>query len=277
MALFLKDSKKWWVILFPQFTEFPSINNRTTMSPFIIFAIVLTIAYLLYYAAIITMDLVQKPKDDDKHAESIPIGGENDNNADAEPAPRTVRENPLTGGFDFGECAQQPEEVPSETEPEEAQEVKEGIPEPPVPTPSTNEAPAEQDVPKESQPEEAPAPPKAEEAENFAEEETEIADPHITSVDFLTKSPKKEPSNKPFDESKAFNQNKILPQYGVSETYDEKKDDAVERRAYEATRNLKDNKTSILGGLKTKSQISHELQTNSTQTNIEHKDVCTQC
>lgn len=255
------------------------------MSPFIIFAIVLTIAFLLYYATIITMDLVQKPKNDDEHAESIPMGSGNDNNDDAEPAPRAVTENPLTGGFDIDEHAKQSEEAPAEAEPEEAQEVKEGIPEPPAPTPSANETPAEQAAPTEPQPEEAPAPPKPEEAESAeetasaspAEEEEEIVDPHITPVDFLTKSPKKEPSNEPFDESKAFNPDKILPQYGVSETYGEKKDDAVEQRAHEVTRNLKDNKTSILGGLKTKSQISHELQTNSTQTNIEHKDVCTQC
>lgn len=253
------------------------------MSPFIIFAIVLTIAYLLYYAAIITMDLVQKPKNDDEHAESITVGGGNDNNDDAEPAPRAVRENPLTGGFEFDERAEHPEEAPAEAEPDEAQEVKEGISEPSAPTPPTDESPAEQEAPAAPQPEEAPAPPKAEEAEGVeeaespAKEEEEIADPHITPVDFLTKSPKKEPSNEPFDESKAFNPDKILPQYAVSETYGEKKDDAVEQRAYEASRNLRDNKVSILGGLKTKSQMSHELQKNSTQTNIEHKDVCTQC
>lgn len=253
------------------------------MSPFIIFAIVLTIAYVLYYAAIITMDLVQKPKNDDEHAESIPVGGGNDHNDDAEPAPRAVTENPLTGGFDIDEHAEQPEEAPAEAEPEEATQVKDGIPEPPAPTPSTNETPAEPEAPIEPQPEEAPAPPKPEEVESVegakssAEEEEDITDPHITPVDFLTKSPKKEPSNEPFDESKAFNPDKILPQYGVSETYGEKRDDSVEQRAHEVTQNLKDNKTSILGGLKTKSQISHELRTNSTQTNIEHKDVCTQC
>lgn len=41
------------------------------MSPFIIFAIVLTIAYVLYYATIITMDLNAKSKKEGEHEETI--------------------------------------------------------------------------------------------------------------------------------------------------------------------------------------------------------------
>ena len=41
------------------------------MSPFIIFVIVLTIAYVLYYATIITMDLNEKSKKEGEHEETI--------------------------------------------------------------------------------------------------------------------------------------------------------------------------------------------------------------
>lgn len=41
------------------------------MSPFIIFVIVLTIAYVLYYATIITMDLNAKSKKEGEHEETI--------------------------------------------------------------------------------------------------------------------------------------------------------------------------------------------------------------
>lgn len=40
-----------------------TLTNTDTMSPFLIFFIVVTIGYVLYYAAIITMDMNAKPKD----------------------------------------------------------------------------------------------------------------------------------------------------------------------------------------------------------------------
>ena len=40
------------------------------MSPFIIYAIVLNIAYILYYATIITMDMHAKPKDAENQTET---------------------------------------------------------------------------------------------------------------------------------------------------------------------------------------------------------------
>ena len=45
------------------------------MSPFIIFVIVLTIAYVLYYATIITMDLNAKSKKEGEHEETISAFG----------------------------------------------------------------------------------------------------------------------------------------------------------------------------------------------------------
>lgn len=60
------------------------------MSPFIIFAIVLTIAYVLYYATIITMDLNAKSKKEGELEETISaVDGKE---IDEEYAPQTVVE-----------------------------------------------------------------------------------------------------------------------------------------------------------------------------------------
>lgn len=69
------------------------------MSPFIIFAIVLTIAYVLYYATIITMDLNAKSKKEGEQEETISASDTKD--AEEEYAPQTVLEDTKTGGFSF--------------------------------------------------------------------------------------------------------------------------------------------------------------------------------
>ena len=74
------------------------------MSPFIIFAIVLTIAYVLYYATIITMDLNAKSKKEGEHEETISASDTKD--AEEEYAPQTVLEDTKTGGFSFLESTE---------------------------------------------------------------------------------------------------------------------------------------------------------------------------
>lgn len=69
------------------------------MSTFVIFAIVLTLDYILYYAAMITIDLTAKPKTEDAAEETIATDGMND--ADDDFVPRSVVENAETGGFSF--------------------------------------------------------------------------------------------------------------------------------------------------------------------------------
>ena len=73
------------------------------MSPFIIFAIVLTIAYVLYYATIITMDLNAKSKKEGEHEETISASDTKDAE---EYAPQTVLEDTKTGGFSFLESTE---------------------------------------------------------------------------------------------------------------------------------------------------------------------------
>ena len=103
------------------------------MSPFIIFVIVLTIGYLLYYAAVIATDVATQNKKAAGMEETIAAGDGDDDDA---PQPQSVMEDPDTGGFSFGEPEPaQPfapiseEEEISEEEPEEAPEPAEETPE----------------------------------------------------------------------------------------------------------------------------------------------------
>ena len=73
------------------------------MSPFIIFVIVLTIAYVLYYATIITIDLNAKSKKEGEHEETISASDTKDAE---ECAPQTVLEDTKTGGFSFLESTE---------------------------------------------------------------------------------------------------------------------------------------------------------------------------
>ena len=96
--------------------QFKSIGKE--MSPFLIFAIVLTIGYVLYYAAIITMDLNAKPKFGASAEENIVVGDSTDDQDEYKP--KAVVENPETGGFNFLDEGQALEpEVPSEEKQEE--------------------------------------------------------------------------------------------------------------------------------------------------------------
>lgn len=96
--------------------QFKSIGKE--MSPFLIFAIVLTIGYVLYYAAIITMDLNAKPKFGASAEENIVVGDSTDDQDEYKP--KAVVENPETGGFNFLDEGQALEpEVPEETNEEQ--------------------------------------------------------------------------------------------------------------------------------------------------------------
>ena len=77
------------------------------MSPFIIFAIVLTIAEILYFSAAIYMELHAKSRKDGGSTENIPLEDEDDS---AVVRPRTVTENVETGGFDITGTSSSPEQ-----------------------------------------------------------------------------------------------------------------------------------------------------------------------
>ena len=71
------------------------------MSTFVIFVIVLTLGYILYYAAMITIDMTAKQKSDAVMEETINADGFSETDADDDVVPRNVIENAETGGFSF--------------------------------------------------------------------------------------------------------------------------------------------------------------------------------
>ena len=99
-----------------------------TMSPFIIYAIVLNIAYILYYATIITMDMHAKPKGAENQTETISMDNDQESQETAI-MPKTVTEDPFTGNFNIAEAAEPvrpAEEIPEETTSENREDQTEG-------------------------------------------------------------------------------------------------------------------------------------------------------
>lgn len=89
------------------------------MTGFIIFAIVLTLAYVLYFAAMITTDLAALKKAAETEEENIDIGTANEEVDEF--ATQNVVEDPSTGGFNFVSSQQKEEDVATEIA--EAEEV----------------------------------------------------------------------------------------------------------------------------------------------------------
>ena len=111
------------------------------MNGFVIFLIVLTIGYVLYYAAIITIDLTAKPKDDGKKEETLAMGDMAD---DMGYTPKTVKES-SDGGFsvsdDMPETAEADEQTPEPAPAPLIAEAEEETPETLEPEPGTSQEP----------------------------------------------------------------------------------------------------------------------------------------
>ena len=89
------------------------------MTGFIIFAIVLTLAYVLYFAAMITTDLAAMKKAAETEEENIDIGKANEEVDEF--ATQNVVEDPSTGGFNFVSSQQKEETANEIAEAEEAE------------------------------------------------------------------------------------------------------------------------------------------------------------
>lgn len=230
------------------------------MSPFIIFAIVLTIAYVLYYAAIITMDLNAKSKKEGEHEETISASDTKE--AEEEYAPQTVLEDTKTGGFSFLEPNDTLENPAEENTENESTSVVDDI----MPEDSgtsadengnshfdTEDKPLQEDNPENDDDKEAPLSTSA-----FSEEATS-----------------EEKQEELFDESKAFDQDLAQPQYAVSSIIDNEKDAALAQRIDSISQRLVDCKTE--GGLRNPMQLASEIRENREHSNIDYKDEYTQC
>ena len=230
------------------------------MSPFIIFAIVLTIAYVLYYATIITMDLNAKSKKEGEHEETISASDTKDAE---EYATQTVLEDTKTGGFSFLE--------PTENNEKSIEEAIESIN---IPTIADDDS--RLDI--------AEISANTDEDNRQVTEDVEPSEEHQDNVDnkdslnttsaFL-EIPPEEKEDEVFDESKAFNQDMAQPQYAVSSIIGNEKDAALTQRIEEINQRLMDCPTER--GLRNPIQLASEMRENRENSNIDLKDEYTQC
>lgn len=233
------------------------------MTPFIIFATVLTIAYVLYYATIITMDLNAKSKKEGEHEETISAGG--DKEAEEEYVPQTVVEDTKTGGFSFVEATTDSQETPVE----EAEETAD------MPL-APSEDKQQETTDNNTDTKESPIPSTEDNTVTEGNsDEKEDEDLQIPTTVFSENVPSGEKQEELFDESKVFDQDLAQPQYTVSTIISNEKDAALLQRIESINQRLVDCPTG--GGLKNPMQLVKELRENREHCNIDFKDEYTQC
>ena len=234
------------------------------MSLFMIFAIVLTIAYVLYYATMITMDLNAKSKKEGELEETIPaIDGKE---TDEEYMPQTVVENTETGGFSFMEAPGDEEEnVPEE----EHNDILSNTPD------------NEQEQNFENDPEIQEGASDESEADNSSgttEEKRSIdetpEEDTIPTVDFSKALEPVASSEEPFDESKVFDADLAQPQYAVSSIIGNKADKVLAQRIENIEQKLQSCRAE--GKLINPFEFANEAKGDREKSNIEFKDEYTQ-
>lgn len=208
------------------------------MSTFIIFIIVLTLGYVLYYAAMITIDLTAKEKSETVTEETIDADDEDEE--ENEYAPRNVSEDSANGGFSISE----PDTSDVEEASEEISEADEQSPEDDAHNIEDNEDPSEtesatngdvEDVSDiEESDDEQPSNEQSSDEENPSADEaptedapideepdgttgTENEPPIITMVKYSEEEPAEKQEEEPFDEDKAFDKTLFTPKYDVTE------------------------------------------------------------
>ena len=246
------------------------------MSPFIIFAIVLTIAEILYFAAAISMDLHAKSKKETGTTESIPIGDENDGDGFQT---RTVTENMETGGFDItgtpsAPASEQISEADETAEISHAKDETSPTAEKPDDDESENTEPSSTEAdshPAENiEPTEAQSEPTPTERSDAQESENDI----IPTIGFIEgQKPKQEP--RPFVEAEVFNPDMVQPQYEVQSYIGTSANDEVEHKIESCHQNMKNNTT--LGNLFKSKDLKNIILNRVESSNIDKRDEYTQC
>lgn len=203
------------------------------MSPFIIFAIVLTLGYVIYYGAMVATDLAAQSKRQGDETETIDTGTEED---DFVHTAKSVYEDPDNGGFGFTtdvpeepaqviqEAEEEPEEVPEptnetveeETPAEEAEEpLSEGTAE------ETSDEPTDTDEP---------------EVQEDPEPEVEEDDDGLVTVEYTEQQEEKK--EELFDVNQAFDPSLTQPKFGVSQVIEPSASPEIEQKANEVNNAL---------------------------------------
>ena len=207
------------------------------MSAFVIFVIVLTLGYILYYAALITIDLTAKQKSDAATEETIDADGYSEDDADDDVVPRNVIENTETGGFSFS---------PSVPVIEEPAEIDEADEEEPLSAQTEDvdgnaiEDAAEEDTAEASEePSDVPAEEEQETDEQVSEEEAPVEEPSeqpteeepVSGIEYYQEKPEDDTDKNDFDVNDAFDPDLMTPKYGVTELLEPPVSDEAQEKA----------------------------------------------
>jgi len=203
------------------------------MSPFIIFAIVLTLGYVLYYGAMVATDLAAQSKRQGDETETIDTGTEED---DFVHTAKSVYEDPDNGGFGFTT------DVPEETAQVilEAEEEPEEVPEPTNET-VEEETPAEEDEEplSEGTAEETsdePTDTDEPEVQEAPEQEVEEDDDGLVTVEYTEQQEEKK--EELFDVNQAFDPSLTQPKFGVSQVIEPSASPETQQKANEVNNAL---------------------------------------
>jgi hypothetical protein len=207
------------------------------MSTFIIFVIVLTLGYILYYAAMITIDMTAKQKSDAATEETIDADGYSEDDADDDVVPRNVIENAETGGFSFSSPApviEEPAEIDEADEEEPLSAQTEDV------DGNANEDASEEDTAEASEePSDVPAEEEQETDEQVSEEEVPVENPSeqtvdeepVSGIEYYQEKPEDDTDKNDFDVNDAFDPDLMTPKYGVAELLEPPVSDEAQEKA----------------------------------------------
>ena len=207
------------------------------MSAFVIFVIVLTLGYILYYAALITIDMTAKQKSDAATEETIDADGYSEVDADDDVVPRNVIENTETGGFSFSPSVpviEEPAEIDEADEEEPLSAQTEDV------DGNTVEDAAEEDTSEASEePSDVPAEEEQETDEQVSEEEAPVEEPSeqpteeepVSGIEYYQEKPEDDTDKNDFDVNDAFDPDLMTPKYGVTELVEPPVSDEAQEKA----------------------------------------------
>ena len=207
------------------------------MSTFVIFVIVLTLGYILYYAALITIDMTAKQKSDAATEETIDADGYSEDDADDDVVPRNVIENTETGGFSFSPSVpviEEPAEIDEADEEEPLSAQTEDV------DGNTVEDAAEEDTSEASEePSDVPAEEEQETDEQVSEEEAPVEEPSeqpteeepVSGIEYYQEKPEDDTDKNDFDVNDAFDPDLMTPKYGVTELVEPPVSDEAQEKA----------------------------------------------
>ena len=207
------------------------------MSAFVIFVIVLTLGYILYYAALITIDMTAKQKSDAATEETIDADGYSEDDADDDVVPRNVIENTETGGFSFSPSVpviEEPAEIDEADEEEPLSAQTEDV------DGNTVEDAAEEDTAEASEePSDVPAEEEQETDEQVSEEEAPVEESSeqtteeepVSGIEYYQEKPEDDTDKNDFDVNDAFDPDLMTPKYGVTELVEPPVSDEAQEKA----------------------------------------------